>query len=104
VLTIHALFARKVQRKLTNGVRKGRDAGRRSELRIPGIAAQTRMVSRAQHSAGFPQISANFKRIICHDVSEFESNMPSHAVCSLWVMSGLWNYAQQGPDHDQTSI
>ena len=26
----------------------------------------------------------SFKGIICHDISEFESYMPSHAVGSLW--------------------
>jgi hypothetical protein len=31
------------------------------------------------------------------DISEFESSHPSHAVPSLWAMSGLRNYAQQRP-------
>jgi hypothetical protein len=30
-----------------------------------------------------------FKGIICRDISEFESHMPSHAVGSLYAMSGL---------------
>jgi hypothetical protein len=33
-----------------------------------------------------------FKGIICDDISEFESHMPSHAVWSLWDMSRLQNY------------
>ena len=35
----------------------------------------------------------SFKGIICDDVSEFESYMPSHAVWSLWAMFEL--YAQE---------
>ena len=35
-----------------------------------------------QNSAGFPQICRPFKGIICDDISEFESYMPSHAVRS----------------------
>jgi hypothetical protein len=38
-----------------------------------------------------------FKGIICDDISEFESYMPSHAVWSLWAMSGLRNYANISP-------
>jgi hypothetical protein len=30
-----------------------------------------------------------FKGIFCHDISEFESYMPSHAVQSLCAVSGL---------------
>ena len=61
-----------------------RDAGRWSELRIPGIAAQTRMVSLARIRLVSRKSPRIFKRIICDDVSEFESHMPSHAVGSLW--------------------
>ena len=35
-----------------------------------------------QNSAGFLQICKTFKGIICDDISEFESYMPSHAVRS----------------------
>jgi hypothetical protein len=63
---------------------RARDAGRRSELRIPGIAAQTRMVSLARIRRVSRKSPRIFKRIICDDVSEFESHMPSHAVGSLW--------------------
>src|SRR2546423_10037927 len=63
---------------------RARDAGRRSELRIPGIAAQTRMVSLARIRRVSRKSPRIFKRIICDDVSEFESHMPSHAVWSLW--------------------
>src|SRR6516225_4625848 len=65
-----------------------RDAGRWSELRIPGIAAQTRMVSLARIRLVSRKSPRIFKRIICDDVSEFEFHMPSHAVRSLsrvWV-------------------
>jgi hypothetical protein len=36
-----------------------------------------------QNSAGFLQTCKAFKGIICDDISEFESYMPSHAVWSL---------------------
>src|SRR5882724_10690050 len=54
------------------------------ELRIPGAAAQTRMVSVAKIRLGSCESARSFKGIICDDVSEFESHMPSHAVGSLW--------------------
>ena len=38
-----------------------------------------------------PRKSARpFKGIICDDISEFESYMPSQAVASLWVMCRAW--------------
>src|SRR5262249_3598898 len=36
-----------------------------------------------QNSAGFLEICRTFKGIICDDISEFESYVPSHAVWSL---------------------
>src|SRR5262245_22064764 len=39
-----------------------------------------------QNSAGSLEICAIFQWIICADVSEFESYMPSQPVPSLWVM------------------
>src|SRR5947208_2142998 len=123
VITTHALFARKVQRKLSNGVAAlppadpvliERDRGQfvpsrrrrvmanvraecllkipaepSPELRIPGAAAQTRVVSMAGIRLGSGESARAFKGIICDDISEFESHMPSHAVWSLWGMSGL---------------
>ena len=50
------------------------------ELRIPGAAAQTRMVSMAGIRLGSWESARAFKGIICDDISEFESHMPSHAV------------------------
>ena len=49
----------------------------------PGAAAQTRMVSVARIRLGSWESARAFKGIICDDVSEFESHMPSHAVGSL---------------------
>src|SRR6516164_1931876 len=72
----------------TNVCARARDAGRRSELRIPGIAAQTRMVSLARIRLVSRKSPRIFKRIICDDVSEFESHMPGHAVRSLWLIYG----------------
>src|SRR6516165_6676714 len=52
------------------------------ELRITGAAAQTRMVSVARIRLVSRKSSRLFKGIICDDISEFESHMPSHAVGS----------------------
>jgi len=54
-----------------------------SELRITGAAAQTRMVSVARIRLVSRKSTRLFKGIICDDISEFESHMPSHAVGSL---------------------
>jgi len=53
------------------------------ELRITGAAAQTRMVSVARIRLVSRKSTRLFKGIICDDISEFESHMPSHAVGSL---------------------
>ena len=85
MITTHALFARKVQRKLSNGVAgfadrrnifgptcaRGRGmlaAG--PELRITGAAAQTRMVSVARIRLVSRKSTRLFKGIICDDISE----------------------------------
>ena len=58
------------------------------ELRITGAAAQTRMVSVARIRLVSRKSTRLFKGIICDDISEFESHMPSHAVGSLWLQQG----------------
>jgi hypothetical protein len=92
VITTHARFARKVQRKLSNGVagfaagRSSPDREKRSRpirafsLRIRGAAAQRRVVSMAGIQLDSRKSVRSFKAIICDDISEFESHMPSHAV------------------------
>src|SRR5438128_9843287 len=50
------------------------------ELLIPGAAAQTRVVSLAGIRLGSWESARTFKGIICDDISEFESYMPSQAV------------------------
>jgi hypothetical protein len=55
-----------------------------SELRIPGAAAQTRVVSMSGIRLFRRKSTQSFKGIIRDDISEFESHMPSHAVGSLW--------------------
>src|SRR5437016_4934964 len=50
------------------------------ELRIPNAAAQTRIVSKARIRLDSRKSVQSFKGIICLDISEFESHMPSHAV------------------------
>src|SRR6516164_78618 len=57
-----------------------------AELRIRGAAAQTRVVSMAGIRLGSWESARAFKGIICHDISEFESHMPSQAVRSLWSL------------------
>src|SRR5262244_1359863 len=52
------------------------------ELRIPNAAAQTRVVSLAGIRLGCWESARAFKGIICDDISEFESYMPSQAVQS----------------------
>jgi len=52
------------------------------ELRITGAAAQPRMVSVARIRLVSRKSTRLFKGIICDDISEFESHMPSHAVGS----------------------
>jgi hypothetical protein len=51
----------------------------------PGTAAQRRVVSMSGIRLGVGESARAFKGIICDDISEFESFMPSHAV-SLWAM------------------
>jgi len=60
---------------------------RRPELRIPDVAAQTRIGSVAGIRLDHRKSVRPFKGIFCHDISEFESYMPSQAVRSLWAMS-----------------
>jgi hypothetical protein len=64
------------------------------ELRITGAAAQTRMVSVARIRLGSWESARAFKGIICDDISEFESHMPSQAVRSLWAMSGSHKFTR----------
>src|SRR5712672_407182 len=52
------------------------DPGRAGpELRIPGAAAQTRVVSMAAIRLGSWESARAFKGIICDDISEFESSL-----------------------------
>src|SRR5262245_51961325 len=50
----------------------------------PTVAARTRIVSVARIRLDHRKSVRPFKGIICDDVSEFESHMPSQAVLSLW--------------------
>src|SRR5215831_395653 len=50
------------------------------ELRIPGAAAQTRIVSKARIGLDSRKSVRSFKKIICVDISEFESSHASQAV------------------------
>jgi hypothetical protein len=78
----------------TNVCARARDAGRRAELRITAAAAQTRMVSVARIRLVSRKSTRLFKGIICDDISEFESHMPSQPVGSLCAVSGLQKYVR----------
>ena len=56
---------------------------RSPELHIPNAAAQMRMISVAKIRLDRRKSTRLFKGIICGDISEFESYMPSHTVGSL---------------------
>src|SRR6516164_7408778 len=64
----------------TNVCARARDAGRRARAAYHGAAAQTRMLSVARIRLVSCKSTRLFKGIICDDISEFESHMPSHAV------------------------
>jgi len=64
------------------------------ELRIPNAAAQTRMVSVAKIRLDRRKSTRLFKGIICDDISEFESHMPSQPVQSLWVRSSSQKFVR----------
>jgi hypothetical protein len=66
-----------------------------SELRISGAAAQTRIVPEAGIWRDSRKSVRPCKGIICGDISEFESDMPSHAVRSLSTGSSPLNW--KGP-------
>jgi hypothetical protein len=68
------------------------------ELRIPGAAAQTRVVSVAGIRLESGESARAFKGIICDDISEFESHMPSHAVRSLPANVPARLERQAGPE------
>ena len=78
------------RRRMTANVRAERllkiPAEPSPELRIPGAAAQTRVVSMVGIRLGSWESARAFKGIICDDVSEFESYMPSQAVGSLYAI------------------
>jgi len=83
VTTTHALFAGKVQGKLSNGVDRASirsETGIRPELRLRNVAAQTRIVSVARIRLDSWKSVRPFKGIFYNDISEFESYMPSQPV------------------------
>jgi len=72
--------------RLTASSATGEIAGaffaRRALLRLRNAAAQTRIVSAARIRLDSGKFVRPFKQIICGDISEFESHMPSQAVRS----------------------
>src|SRR5215813_12344726 len=67
------------------------------ELRIPGAAAQTRVVSVAGIRLGSWESAPAFKGIVCDDISEFESSHASQAVPSLWAKSACKHLRRRWP-------
>src|SRR5262244_2853197 len=65
------------------------------ELRIPGAAAQMRVVSLAGIRLDRRKSTRLFKGIICDGISEFESHMPSQAVGSLWRVYPVHGLCEQ---------
>jgi hypothetical protein len=82
VITTHALFARKVQRKLTNGVREGAGCWPPVRAAYPRHCSSNASGLHSGIRLGSGEPARAFKEIICDDISEFESHMPSHAVGS----------------------
>src|SRR6266478_8722704 len=98
-----ALLAGKVQRKVSNGIAglaaagssrhrqktqqflpaqaSCRDPGTRLELRSHRRSSNANSLC-SRNSAGSPEICVTFQRDVLHDISEFESYMPSRAVRS----------------------
>ena len=62
----------------------------------PRAAAHTRMVSVARIQLDSRKSVRPFKGMICDDISEFESDMPSHAVGLPQVRSPMGNLRAQG--------
>src|SRR5262249_38487524 len=64
--------------------RELRRAGPSQSKSVLAVAARTRIASAAGIRLNHRKSLRPFKGIFCHDISEFESYMPSHAVGSLW--------------------
>ena len=88
-------FARQLGDMTNVGARTPAGCCTGPELRTPGAAPQTRMVSVARIRLGSWESARAFKGIICVDISEFESYMPSQTVRSLCALSGLPNYVPE---------
>jgi hypothetical protein len=79
VLTTHALFARKVQRKLTNG--RG--------MLAAGPSYVSPALQLKREWSPWPELGGFFKMIICDGVSEFESWVSvSRLGCGIMRKSG----------------
>ena len=71
-----------VQRKVSNGIAGSFPAEILAYARAayPQRRSSNANSLQSQNSAGYRQSVRSFKAIICVDISEFESYMPSHAV------------------------
>src|SRR5262245_56692259 len=82
----------------TNVCARARDAGRRARAAYDRRDLQTRMVSVARIRLVSRKSPRLFKGIICDDISEFESHMPSQPVESPWIMCRLRKYTRRSRD------
>jgi hypothetical protein len=64
----------------------------KTQLHLRNAAAQTRIVSKARIRLDSRKSVRSFKGIICVDISEFESCLPSHAVRSLRALLAFQEY------------
>ena len=64
------------------------------ELRYPRRCSSNASGLHVRNSARTGKSARAFKGIICDDISEFESHMPSQAVPSLWAMSRWQKFAR----------
>jgi hypothetical protein len=81
-----------VDRAELGGFRRKRLDG---NIATPTVAARTRIVSAAGIRLDHRKSLRPFKGIICDDISEFESHMPSHAVGSLWRVYPVHGLCEQ---------
>src|SRR5215510_1490393 len=68
---------------------------------MPDAAAQTRIVSVTGIRLNSMESVRSFKGIICDDISQFESYMPSHAVRSPPLFTGALSRSSIQLDEEQ---
>src|SRR6266446_224561 len=74
------------------------------ELRYPRRCSSNASGLHVRNSARTGESARAFKGIICDDISEFESHMPSHAVGSLWRVYPVHGLCEQRLSADHPPI